>query len=532
MYIKLFRLYFLAFAALLLISGSSCEPSKTWEPEHPMFWTWWNYRPSRDRPVNLDSVFRVMKETGLDGVILNARSAADYRRAIPVAHANGLKVWAWWWALNLEHDRDSIMRLHPDWFQVNRLGTSLYDAPAYVQYYRFLDPSNPEVRAYKTGRFAELAAIDGLDGIVIDYCRFPDVILPTTLWSRYGVVQDREYAEFDYGYNPGLIQQFMEAHPALGDPRDWEDPTEGERGEIWLYFRAAQVTGLVNEYAAIARQHGIVMSASPFPTPAMSRRMVRQSWDKWELDVAFPMIYKNFYTGCVSFIADCTIESVRTAHPMTTVMAGITGFNGPEMFASMDAALNNGAQGIAIFTIGSLRTPEVRAQFRAYTDSVRETRAKHRGVNPALVTDVTVDTDGFNKPVIMGFVENRMAHYIGIGKAVAANNLDWATVDALTKNPIQAFTTDDFLNRMRAIANRTPEWQPLVNSIEKNLPRAIKTGAPRLERAWRTTRYYHVTEENSGVIFKVDFYLYGDLVSGWDVAPEPESFNAFIQKNR
>jgi hypothetical protein len=37
-----------------------------------------------------------------------------------------------------------------------------------------------------------------------------------------------------------------------------------------------------------------------------------------------------------------------------------------------------------------------------------------------------------------------------------------------------------------------------------------------------------VTELNTGIVFHVDFYLYGDLISGWNVTPETESYNAFI----
>ena len=36
---------------------------------------------------------------------------------------------------------------------------------------------------------------------------------------------------------------------------------------------------------------------------------------------------------------------------MTTLYCGMTGSNGPIMFKCMDEALNNGAEGIAIFTV-------------------------------------------------------------------------------------------------------------------------------------------------------------------------------------
>ena len=430
------------------------------ETNYPMFWTWYNYRPNPDRPIDLDSVFKAMQETGLDGVVLNARSPEEYSEAIPVAAKYGLETYAWWWGLNLEHDRDSILKAHPEWFSVNRLGQSLADTKAYVDYYKFLCPALPEVREYLKGKIKKLCEVDGLNGIAIDYTRFVDVILPTTLWPRYGIVQDKEYAEWDYGYHPVLIEKFVEKHGY--DPRELDDPSTDDK---WLQFRCDQVTELVNELADVVHSYGKKMSASPFPTPAMSRRMVRQDWGKWNLDIVFPMVYYGFYTGDVSFISDCTIENVKTKNPNTTLFCGMTAVNSPAMFECMDAALNNGAEGICLFTVGSLRDPQIRSQFKVYADSVREARAESK-INPNATGITTVDTNPFNKPVIMDFINNKIAAYAGVDKA------------------------------------------------------AVKLSEYNLDREFGTTKYYKVTEQNTGIVFNVDFYLYGDLVSGWNVEPE------------
>jgi len=536
--VKRVKLYTVALAALLMVSCAEKQPEET---SYPMFWSWMNYRPNPNRPVNLDSIFRDMKEVGLDGVILNAPSVEDYKFAIPIANRNGLEVYAWWWGLNLEHDRDYLLENHPDWFQVNRLGVSLADDPAYVQYYRFLCPALPDVREYQKAKFKSLCEIEGLNAIVIDYVRFVDVILPTTLWPRYDVVQDKEYPEFDYGYHPYLVNLFIQKHGY--DPRNLEDPSDDE---LWLQFRCDQVTELVNEYAVIAKEHGVLMSASPFPTPAMSRRMVRQDWGNWHLDIVFPMIYKNFYTGCTTFISDCTIENVKTANPMTTVMAGLTGINGPDMFDDMDAALNNGAQGIALFQISSLRDPAIRAQFRVYTDSVRSARAISK-VNPAATGITQVDTNPFNKTLIMSYVTDRIANYTSVAKAAAIpeiRNVDWAVIQRLVRGPLSgsSFTSEAFLRTIsgsaaasqRGGATSTTEGaeiQRVRDAIVNSFSSDIRLSEYRLVREYRTTKYYQVTELNSGIVFNVDFYMFGDLVSGWEVTPA-DSFQEFIKKSR
>ena len=132
--------------------------------------------------------------------------------------------------------------------------------------------------------------------------------------------------------------------------------------------------------AGVVHSYGKTMAASPFPTPKMASRMVRQDWGKWNLDIVFPMVYHTFYTEDVSFISDCTVENVRDKNDKTVLYCGMTATDGPEMFECMDAALNSGAQGIAVFTVAGLRSSEVKNRFKTYTDSVRAVRAANGGI--------------------------------------------------------------------------------------------------------------------------------------------------------
>ncbi|WP_370460024.1 family 10 glycosylhydrolase [Bacteroides sp. 519] len=437
-----------------MLSMIACTEKPVEKSEYPMFWTWLDYRPT----MNFDSVCIIMKETGLDGVILNAPTPDDYRVAIPIAHKHGLEVYAWLWTMNLEHDRDKIIKEHPEWFSVNRKGESLADTKAYVDYYKFMCPALPEVREHIRKKIIAYCEVEGLNGIAIDYHRFVDVILPTTLWPKYGIVQDREYPEWDYGYHPAMIKLFMEKHGY--DPRTLEDPSTDMQ---WLQFRCDQITEVANEIADVVHAYGKTMAASPFPTPAMSRQMVRQDWGKWNLDIVFPMVYANFYTEDVSFISDCTAENVRDKNPMTTLYCGMMGVDGPEMFESMDAAFNNGAEGIAIFTIRSLRSPEIRSQFKAYADSVHAVRAA-KGPNPAANKQIKVNANPFENTGIMKLVHEKMQKNINSDSAVTLNLGEYTLVDE-----------------------------------------------------YGATKCYEVTEQNSGKVFDVKFYFYGSIISGWSV---------------
>lgn len=422
--------------------------------EFPMFWTWLDYRPGMD----FETVCRTMQEIGMDGIMLNAPTPDDYREAIPVAHKYGIEVYAWLWTLNLEHGRDSIVAAHPEWLSVNRNGASLADTLAYVPHYKFLCPALPEVRDHIKDKVRAYCEVEGLNGIAIDYNRFVDVVLPTTLWPKYGIVQDREYAEWDYGYHPEMLRLFKEKYGY--DPRDQADPSLDEN---WRQFRCDQISEVANEIADVVHSYSKVMAASPFPTPKMSSRMVRQDWGNWNLDIVFPMVYHTFYTGDVSFIGDCTIENVRDKNPQTVLYCGMLTGDGPDLFDGMDAALDNGAQGIAIFTVNSIKLPETKARFREYTDRARERRTAEGGTLKANVP-AAADPNPFSHSGVMKRVESKMKKIIG----------------------------DD--------------------DAELNL------GDYSLADSYDATRRYRVTDSNSGRTFDVTFYLYGDVLSGWDVA--------------
>ncbi|MCE5346700.1 MAG: family 10 glycosylhydrolase [Bacteroidales bacterium] len=493
--------------------------------EYPMFWTWMDYRPG----MNFDSVCGIMNETGIDGVILNAPTPDDYRVAIPVAKKHGIEVYAWLWTMNPEHGRDSIIKNHPDWFSVNRKGESLADHKAYVDYYKFMCPALPEVREYIKNKIKSYCEVEGLNGIAIDYHRFVDVILPTTLWSRYGIVQDKEYPDFDYGYHPAIIKLFKEKYGY--DPRELEDPSTDEK---WLQFRCDQITEVANKIAEVVHSYGKVMAASPFPTPAMSRNMVRQDWGKWNLDIVFPMVYHNFYTGDISFISDCTIENVRDKNPMTTLYCGMTGSNGPIMFKCMDEALKNGAEGIAIFTVGSLRSPEIRQQFKSYADSARAARTAAK-THPAASVARVVNINPFEKTAIMNAVNLHIMAKLSLAKALKLPELkkiDPATIEFVSKNALQGNSAEEYISHLSNAPRRNPELLPVGKAIADQFTKDSKEANLNLSeykliKEYGATKCYQVTEQNSKVVFDVTFYFYGGILSGWSAEPEKLSFEKY-----
>lgn len=342
---------------LLLVLWLMLSPASA----QPHYWTWCHFSPRTD----WEDYFTRLTQTGIRGIILQS-GPEGFEKVIPVAKRHGVTVYAWVWVLN----NGGIAYLHPEWLDYNRNGESLRDKQAYVAYYKFLSPIIPGVRKAIAEGIERTAAVEGLDGISMDYCRYVDQILPTTLWAQYGIVQDKEYAEWDYGYHPEMLKAFEAKYGY--DPSKAEDPSQDS---VWLQFRLDQVTEVADMVGEIAHRHGMAISASPFPTPSMARRMVRQDWGKWKLDVAFPMIYQGFYNGDTTWIADCVRECVA-AKPETMICCGLHvpdfysgGRDGkPTLTEAMEAAVEAGARGIAFFTFDAMTEP-MREEVRRFIEA-------------------------------------------------------------------------------------------------------------------------------------------------------------------
>ena len=303
-----------------------------------------------------------MKSSGITGIIpevYNGRQtlfrstrlsvrAAWLESAIPLATAAGLEVHAWMWCMPCLVD--DVIKQHPDWYNVNAKGESAVDKPAYVDYYKFLDPARPEVREFVRDTVRELAAIPGLTGIHLDYIRHPDAILPRDLWSKYKILQDRVYPPYDYGYTEYSRKIFKAKHGI--DPIDLKDP---ESNRKWLQYRLDTVVDLVNKYLVpAAKSGGKKISAAVFPGPSLARTMVRQDWGRFKLDAFYPMLYHSFYQEGPEWVGKYTAEAVRTVKRPVHSGIFVSPMTDAELTRTIEMALSNGAAGVSIFDLGAM----------------------------------------------------------------------------------------------------------------------------------------------------------------------------------
>ena len=310
------------------------------------FSTW--ITSSKDKTDDAYSAeFKRYKEGSIDAVLINTSTdPKELARLVPIAKKEGLKVHAWIMAVN--RPGDSIALQHPEWYMVSRDGKSCFDNRPYVDYYQWLCPTRKESRNHILGLVEALAEVDGIESVHLDYIRFPDIFLPIGLLPKYNLKQDTEMAEYDFCYCDACVSAFEKEHHK--NPRESKNTTIDME---WKQFRLNAIKALVDDAYKIVHKHNKKLTAAVFPYPEMADHMVRQRWDKWQIDVVYPMIYHGFYNEEIDWIGFATKQGVIDLAPKNIeVKTGIyipPFTSADELRQAIRLAKENGAKGVSFF---------------------------------------------------------------------------------------------------------------------------------------------------------------------------------------
>lgn len=327
---------------------------------HLKKWVW--ITPAHDEPAeNWRPRFEMMKAHGIHGALVQVYSSrqALYPSAhlpyeqdilsplIKIGRETSIEVHAWMWTM--PNNNPYYIENHPDWYVVNRLGQPAHTHPAYVGYYRFMCPNNPEVQEFLRRNVRELASFQHLSGVHLDYIRMPDVILAEGLQPKYNIVQDREYPEYDYCYCETCRRKFKE-ESGLDPMHEMDEPAENL---LWRQFRFDSITHVVNDILAPEiKNAGLTASAAVFP----NWQSVRQQWSRWNLDAYFPMLYHNFYNQGPEWIGKQLQMEIAELKNPTPVYAGLfVPALSPEQLKEAIAIVGQSeAKGYSLFSFDSI----------------------------------------------------------------------------------------------------------------------------------------------------------------------------------
>ena len=293
----------------------------------------WVLRTSLVSPPAIDAVVQYAVDAGFNALFVQVRGRGDafYRsaiepragdldgqpasfdplaRTIEVAHRAGLTVHAWVnvnlvaSAASPPRDPAHVVRRHPEWLMVpgalaSTLASVSSSSPRYLEAIArwsqsgavpveglYLSPVTPEARAYTTDVVRDLAGAYALDGLHLDYIRYPaeafDFGAATLAEFRRSRLEIVARADRD------RIDRLAATDPAAW-PRAFPD--------AWTTFRRDRVTDLVRSIrqAALAARPGLVLSAAVVPSPDEARDHRLQDWQAWTgaglLDAVCPMLY-------------------------------------------------------------------------------------------------------------------------------------------------------------------------------------------------------------------------------------------------
>lgn len=328
----------------------------------------WLDGPGKASDMELKTRFNDLKSKGIDGLMYSAGQNPEvYKRVGRIAKVAGLEFHPWIPTLI----QGVNAKLKPEWYAVNGRGESAFDKPAYADHYKFVCPDREEVYQFLAEMYGQIADIPEVDGIHLDFIRFPDVILAPGLWKKYGLVMDREFPQFDYCYCDKCVSDFKLKTGI--DIKSVKDPSQVEE---WKQFRYDLITNLVNRLAVMVHSKNKQINAAVFPGPnSVAKKIVRQEWDKWNIDAFYPMNYNDFYLEGTPWIGKMCKESVSTLKNNQPVYSGLFicpdpekklsepdpenhGLLPNELEAAIRESMENGAAGICLFTPDRMTTED------------------------------------------------------------------------------------------------------------------------------------------------------------------------------
>ncbi len=208
--------------------------------------------------------------------------------AVKLAHERGIELHAWIWTFATGNKRHNtlvgqpssypgpVLSAHPTWANIDNKGR--IQNPNDGKFY--LDPANPEARSYLLRIISEITSKYKVDGVQLDYIRYP--------------FQD-DNAGFTYGYGAAARQQFKQLTGT--DPVNIS-PSSGNLWRQWVEFKTTQINSFVAEVSRLLRQNSsrTILSVAVFPHPESQRiYKIQQNWEVWArqgiVDLIVPMTY-------------------------------------------------------------------------------------------------------------------------------------------------------------------------------------------------------------------------------------------------
>jgi uncharacterized lipoprotein YddW (UPF0748 family) len=347
----------------------------------------WVVRDGLSSPGQIDELLARAQAAGANGIMVQVvgRGEAYYNSTllppadfsgfddplqyiIQKAGPMGLEVHAWInaflvWSGPIEPESpEHIYYTHPEWFTADMNGRSsrsytVEEASAAGIVGATLSPAFPGVREYIAGIAAELAENYSIDGIHLDYIRYPNST---------------------FGYSSGEIELFqLDTGLSPADNR-----------EEWGLWRQQQVTETIATVRAVLRSvdPGVRLSCAVMANPYNAASEFSCDWRSWLeeglVDFVCPMAYTSDTDRALELAA------VTTSVYPDKVVYGIGVWNQTVLNALTGAeeAVSLGAAGICVFSLNALPAGGEEVLRRSWNTGA----SPRHGLSPAYFNRVSV----------------------------------------------------------------------------------------------------------------------------------------------
>lgn len=192
--------------------------------------------------------------------------------------------WVWVFNENTSGRPGRILEKNPEWANKNKQGEI-------VSYHNstWLSPAREDVKEFLQKRYAYLVENYELDGINLDYIRFPE-----------------EYRG-SFGYDQKSVEKFKAEYGK--DP--FEISSSSSDFSLWNRYRENLITEMVRETSAKLKEidSDLLISADVIPGRQEARYRALQNWSLWleedYLDFVLPMTYtENLFSELSSWIQE------------------------------------------------------------------------------------------------------------------------------------------------------------------------------------------------------------------------------------
>jgi uncharacterized lipoprotein YddW (UPF0748 family) len=289
------------------------------------------------------------------------------KSAVKLAHDRGMELHAWVWVFAAGNQRHNqilginsnypgpVLAAHPDWAGYDRSGKMIPQG----QTKPFFDPANPQLRQYLLNQYEEIVTNYNVDGLHLDYIRYP--------------FQDHQRNR-SYGYGKAARSLFKQSYGV--DPLNIS-PSQTALWQKWTAFRTQQIDSFVAQVSQKMRQKkpDIIMSVAVFPLPEQERiKKLQQHWEVWanrgDIDLIVPMTYA-LDTQTFRRLAQPWILSQKLGS--TLLVPGIRLLNLPTLgaFDQIQLIRDLPVGGYALFAAENLQNQQLQQVFNSTQGKVK-----------------------------------------------------------------------------------------------------------------------------------------------------------------